>query len=73
MLRTDSAQVQQYHDNGSADHHWQLIDNGDGWYRIRNLNSGLVLGVAGMSVSDGASVVQFEDNGTADHLWRFLH
>ena len=37
--------------------------------RIRNANSGLVLGVAGMSTADSANVVQFADNGTADHLW----
>jgi hypothetical protein len=72
MSTANSAQVQQYHDNGTADHYWRLIDNGDGWYRIRNGNSGLVLGVDGMSTADSARVVQYEDNRTADHLWRFL-
>jgi hypothetical protein len=42
------------------------------WYRVRNRNSGLVLGVAGMSTSDSAQVVQFTDNGTTDHLWQFV-
>jgi len=41
------------------------------WYRVRNQNSGLVLGVAGMSTADSADVVQYADNGTADHLWQF--
>jgi len=41
------------------------------WPRdTQNANSGLVLGVSGMSTSDNAPVVQFHDNGTADHLWR---
>ncbi|MFC4068945.1 RICIN domain-containing protein [Actinoplanes subglobosus] len=51
------------------DHRWELVDNGDGWFRIRNLNSGEVLGVAGMSTADSAQVVQYADNGTAHHLW----
>ncbi|MFD1270916.1 RICIN domain-containing protein [Streptomyces kaempferi] len=40
-----------------------------GQYKIVNKNSGLLLGVAGMSTSDSANVVQYSDNGTADHLW----
>lgn len=41
------------------------------WYRIRNRNSGLVMGVDGMSTAADAEIVQFADNGTADHLWTF--
>ncbi|MBR7828781.1 glycoside hydrolase family 127 protein [Actinospica sp. MGRD01-02] len=43
-----------------------------GWFRLRNVNSGLVMGVSGMSWDDSAQVVQFDDNGTADHLWQFI-
>ncbi|MFI5837241.1 beta-L-arabinofuranosidase domain-containing protein [Micromonospora sp. NPDC051300] len=43
------------------------------WYRIRNQNSGKVLGVSDMSTADSADVVQFADNGTADHDWRLDH
>ena len=42
------------------------------WFRIRNVNSGKVLGVDRMSTADSAYVVQFDDNGTADHLWQVL-
>ncbi len=42
------------------------------WMRIRNVNSGKVLGVDQMSTADSARVVQFDDNGTADHLWQFV-
>ncbi|MFC9331942.1 beta-L-arabinofuranosidase domain-containing protein [Kitasatospora sp. NPDC057015] len=42
------------------------------WYRIRNQNSGKVLGVDLMSTADSARVVQFADNGTADHLWQLV-
>ncbi|MEV7323469.1 beta-L-arabinofuranosidase domain-containing protein [Streptomyces sp. NPDC093970] len=71
MSTANSAHVVQYDDNGTADHLWQLIDNGDGWYRIRNQNSGKVLGVDLMSTANSAHVVQYDDNGTADHLWQF--
>jgi hypothetical protein len=43
-----------------------------GAFKIRNRNSGLLLGVAGMSTANSAAVVQFEDNGTADHLWQLV-
>ncbi len=69
-LQTNSANVQQYEDNGSRDHLWQFVSAPGGWNKIRNLNSGLLLGVAGMSTADSANIVQFEDNGTDDHLWR---
>jgi hypothetical protein len=41
-------------------------------FRIRNRNSGKVLGVDGMSTADSARVVQFGDTGTADHLWQLV-
>ncbi len=70
MSTANSAIVVQYEDNGTDDHMWQLVDNGDGWYRIRNKNSGKVLGVDQMSTANSAQVVQFDDSGTADHLWK---
>lgn len=42
------------------------------WMRLRNVNSGKVLGVDQMSTANSANVVQFDDNGTADHLWQLL-
>ncbi|MGQ4511143.1 RICIN domain-containing protein [Streptomyces sp. DW26H14] len=40
--------------------------------RVRNVNSGKVLAVDGMSGADSARVVQFADSGTADHLWQLI-
>lgn len=48
---------------------WQVLGAP---FRLRNRNSGKVLGVSGMSLGNSANVVQFSDNGTADHLWRFV-
>ncbi|GHE25702.1 hypothetical protein GCM10018781_77460 [Kitasatospora indigofera] len=55
---------------GGAGHEWWFVPNGE--RRIQNLNSGLLLGVAGMSMAAGGLVVQWGDNGTADHRWLAL-
>ncbi|MGW4084281.1 beta-L-arabinofuranosidase domain-containing protein [Streptomyces sp. NPDC004822] len=72
MSLDNSARVVQFANTGTADHAWQLVDRGDGWFLIRNGRSGKVLGVDGMSTQNSARVVQFEDNGTDDHLWRMI-
>ncbi|MER6678510.1 RICIN domain-containing protein [Streptomyces sp. NPDC000983] len=69
MSLANSARVVQFSNTGTADHAWQLVDRGDGWFLVRNGHSGKVLGVDLMSTADSAIVVQYEDNGTADHLW----
>ena len=68
----DSAEVTQYADNGTTDHVWTLLDNGDGTVRIGNRNSGKVLAVHTQSLDDAAHVQQYQDNGTPDHLWRIV-
>ncbi|MFC1430272.1 RICIN domain-containing protein [Streptacidiphilus sp. N1-3] len=45
---------------------------GNGYVRIRNQNSGKLIGVDVMSTANSARVVQYDDNGTADHLWQFV-
>jgi hypothetical protein len=72
MSLADTTDVTQWSDNGTPDHLWTLIDNGDGTVRIVNRNSGKVLAVNNQSLTDGAHVQQFQDNGTPDHLWRFV-
>jgi hypothetical protein len=72
MSLADTAEVTQWSDNGTADHLWTLLDNGDGSVRIVNRNSGKVLAVHNQSTDDGAHVQQYQDNGTPDHLWRLV-
>ncbi|HEY0807545.1 MAG TPA: DUF5127 domain-containing protein [Pseudonocardiaceae bacterium] len=72
MSLADTTDVTQWSDNGTPDHLWTVIDNGDGTVRIVNRNSGKVLAVNNQSLTDGAHVQQFQDNGTPDHLWRFV-
>lgn len=72
MSLADSAEVTQYEDNGTADHLWTVVDNGDGTVKIYNRNSGKLLAVHDQSTDDGAHVQQYNDNGTQDHLWRLV-
>lgn len=66
----NSANIQQYEDNGSRDHLWQFVRVAGGWLKIKNVNSGLLLGVENMSTANSAQLQQYEDSGTDDHLWR---
>ena len=63
------ANVQQYNCNGGANQRWEFVDAGDGQYAIRNVNSGLVLDVAGDSKADGANVQQFQWNSGKNQRW----
>jgi hypothetical protein len=80
MSTADSANVVQFHDNGTADHDWQVVaaNSSPYWpamrayFKIINRNSGMLLGVADMSMADSADVVQYSDDGTADHLWALV-
>ncbi|MET7794600.1 RICIN domain-containing protein [Micrococcus luteus] len=72
MDTADGATVLQWSDNGTADHKWTLLDQGDGTYKIRNVNSGKLLAIAGNSTAVGAFAVQDADDGTADNRWRIL-
>jgi parallel beta-helix repeat protein len=44
--------------NGSNDDEWQFIPTNNGYYRVVNANSGLVMAVQGASPSDGAPIIQ---------------
>ena len=69
MSLADSADVTQSADDGSVDHLWSVLPNGDGTVRIVNRNSGKVLAVRRHVTASGAYVQQYQDNGTADHDW----
>ncbi|MEA5456770.1 RICIN domain-containing protein [Sinomonas sp. JGH33] len=55
---------------GGASQTWQFIDAGNGEYKIKNVASGLLLGIQNASTSQGASALIWSDNGTSDHLWQ---
>ena len=68
MSTADGGLALQWGDNGSADHDWVFVPDGDA-LKLRNVHSSKVLGVENMSTSDGARVLQWGDTGTADHRW----
>ncbi|MFF5215902.1 beta-L-arabinofuranosidase domain-containing protein [Micromonospora sp. NPDC000442] len=71
MSTADGAPALQWGDNGTADHDWQLVVDGNA-VKFRNANSAKVLGVQNMSTADNAQVLQWSDTGTADHRWTIV-
>jgi hypothetical protein len=51
---------------------WDLVPAEDGYVKIINRRSGLVLGISGASRTLGATALQWGDNLTPDHLWSVL-
>ncbi|HEU5124842.1 MAG TPA: RICIN domain-containing protein [Verrucomicrobiae bacterium] len=66
-----SAQLWTWDYNSDPSQQFDLIDAGNGWFKIRNVRSGLVLEVAGGSMDDEAAVQQNIDTGAANQQWRF--
>ncbi|OAA34788.1 Concanavalin A-like lectin/glucanase, subgroup [Metarhizium rileyi] len=67
----NSANVQQHEDKGSRDQLWQLVPGPGGWWKVKNLNSGLVLAVQNASTANSAQLQQqHEEDGGDEHLWR---
>ncbi len=50
---------------------WDLFDTGNGWFELRNVNSGKALDVSGSSTADGAVIQQYSPNNTGAQRWRF--
>jgi len=69
-------------DNAAQLHDWRytgnnpaqqfdLIDAGNGWFKIKNVHSGKVLDVNAFSLDNDAKVQQWDDNGgQGNQLWR---
>jgi len=66
------AQLQQYQDNGTNDHLWELVDAGGGYFMLRNINSDLVMAVDHMSTADSALIKQEQSDGGPTQLWQFI-
>jgi len=66
-----SAQLWTWDYNRDPSQQFDVVDAGDGWFKIKNVRSGLVLEVAGGSLDDQAAVQQNVDTGAANQQWRF--
>lgn len=51
---------------------WHLDYVGDGYYHVRNYESGLYLAVDGGSTANGANVHQWTNDGSDKLLWKFV-
>ena len=65
------AQLWTWDYNSDPSQQFDLVDAGNGWFKLRNVRSGLVLEVAGGSMDDEAVVQQNVDAGAANQQWRF--
>ena len=65
-------QAQQYHAAGSLDQFWELAPAPGGYYKLVDLNSGLVLAPAGSSTADSALVQQVPDSTSPFTLWSLV-
>lgn len=66
-----SAQLWTWDYNSDPSQQFDLVDAGNGWFKIKNVRTGLVLEVAGGSMDDEAAVQQNLDTGAANQQWRF--
>nr|WP_318807846.1 RICIN domain-containing protein [Streptomyces scabiei] len=49
-----------------------MRDAGGGYFKLRNVNSALVAGVAQSSTANGAAVVQWGTASLDDQLWKIV-
>ncbi|MCA9237722.1 MAG: RICIN domain-containing protein [Planctomycetales bacterium] len=68
----NSAQLQQYRDNGGDNQRWSITPNGDGYYVITSKQSGKNLDVEGASTADGAAIHQYQPTAGDNQLWSIV-
>ena len=68
---TGAVNIQQFPDDGGANQHWQLVDVGNGLFKIVSQSSGLVLDVPGFATG-AIGIQQFPDNGGKNQRWRLV-
>lgn len=68
--KTDGANVNLYTYSNTAARRFRLRYSGGGYYRIENVNSGLVLTVKGNTKTDGANVIQSAWAAKSGQRWK---
>ncbi len=66
----NGAQLWDWDYNSDASQQFDLVDAGNGWFKIKNVRSGMLLDVDSGSLADGAKVQQWTDAGTPQQLRR---
>ncbi|GAA2326859.1 non-reducing end alpha-L-arabinofuranosidase family hydrolase [Streptomyces cuspidosporus] len=70
LATEDGARITQWTRNDQNQQQWQLVDSGDGYYRIKSRHSGKVLDVQNRSTANGGSIVQWTDLNGTNQQWR---
>jgi alpha-L-fucosidase len=65
----DGANIQQGSWKGANDQKWSFIGTGDGYYKIRNVASGKLMEVAGLSRANGGKVALWHDADAPQQHW----
>jgi len=70
LSTADGARITQWTRNDGAQQQWQLVDSGDGYYRLKSRLSGKVLDVSNWSTADGGAIVQYTDRNQNNQQFR---
>jgi M6 family metalloprotease-like protein len=66
-INPGSSYVYHYIDNGSTEKHWEIIDLGNGYYRLKNRNNGNDL-----DTGSGNYAYNYVWNGNTDKQWQII-
>ncbi len=64
--------VQIYEDNKTTAQRWYVKRDNNGFYTIKNKQSGMVLDLASASTKNGANIRVYASNGTCAQKWRIM-
>ncbi|TYQ12775.1 UNVERIFIED_CONTAM: Beta-xylosidase [Acetivibrio alkalicellulosi] len=67
----NASEIVQWSDNGQLSQQWYLVDVGDGYTKIVNVESGRALDVKDGATTDGGVLIQYTSNGGHNQQWRF--
>ncbi|WP_445323380.1 RICIN domain-containing protein [Paenibacillus sp. FSL R7-0128] len=68
----NGADAEQWTDTNLPSERWTLIDAGDGYYKLKNTNSGLILGPENGTTTDGTVIEQWSDGGWTSQHWQLI-
>ena len=71
--KANGTNIQQWPWLNNTAQKWTFKSTGDGYYKIKNVNSGKLLAVSGSSTTAGAQLVQTTDANAASQLWQAVN
>ncbi|MGG1515494.1 RICIN domain-containing protein [Paenibacillus oryzisoli] len=68
----DSAGAEQRVWTGAAGQTWQFVSTGDGYFKIKNVNSGKFINISGAALTEGAQVIQYTGTTSINQQWQLI-